>query len=78
MSRGKFSSVVGFLLLIRLELGAYDISTSETTPFLWHGDLLVVEKMAGSAITIWRDGDACKRGNVICPEGSSMESVASV
>ena len=47
-----------------LELGAYDISTSETTPFLWYGDLLIVEKLAGSAVTIWRDGDACAPGSL--------------
>ena len=47
-----------------LELGAYDISTSETTPFCGtYGDLLIVEKMAGSAVTLWRDGDACKPGS---------------
>eukprot|EP01045_Picozoa_sp_COSAG04_P016863 COSAG04_NODE_1445_length_6714_cov_1.982162_3_plen_292_part_00 len=42
------------------ELGAYDISTSETTPVLWYGDLLIVEKIAGSANTIWLPGDVCK------------------
>ena len=46
-----------------LELGAYDISTSETTPFMWYGDLLIVEKIGGSAQTIWRDGDVCKPGS---------------
>ena len=42
------------------ELGAYDISTAETTPVLWYGDLLIVEKIAGSANTIWLPGDVCK------------------
>ena len=39
------------------ELGAYDVDTEETTPFIWYGDLLIVEKIGGSAQTIWRDGD---------------------
>ena len=64
------SSLVAATPVPLLELGAYDISTSETTAFLWHSDLLIVEKMAGSAVTIWSDGDACKRGNVrLLPAG---------
>ena len=45
------------------ELGAYDVDTEETTPFMWYGDLLIVEKIGGSAQTIWRDGDVCKPGS---------------
>ena len=42
------SSLVAATPVPMLELGAYDISTAETTPFLWYGDLLIVEKMAES------------------------------
>eukprot|EP01051_Picozoa_sp_SAG22_P005789 SAG22_NODE_356_length_11774_cov_17.345353_6_plen_84_part_00 len=45
------------------ELGAYDVDTGETTPVLWYGDLLIVEKIGGSAQTIWRDGDVCRPGS---------------
>ena len=30
---------------------------------MWYGDLLIVEKIGGSAQTIWRDGDVCKPGS---------------
>ena len=42
------SSLVAATPVPMLELGACDISTAETTPFLWYGDLLIVEKMAES------------------------------
>jgi hypothetical protein len=42
------------------QLGAYDASTAETTPVMWYGDLLIVEKIAGSARSIWLPGDVCK------------------
>ena len=75
MHRAREASKMAALLLVAAgslatatpvpmrELGAYDISTAETTPFLWYGDLLLVEKLAGSAVTIWRDGDICKPGS---------------
>ena len=45
------------------ELGAYDVDTGETTPVLWYSDLLIVEKIGGSADTIWLPGDVCKPGS---------------
>eukprot|EP01052_Picozoa_sp_SAG31_P024838 SAG31_NODE_2140_length_6350_cov_2.239962_1_plen_612_part_00 len=45
------------------ELGAYDVNTGETTPVLWYGDLLLVEKIAGNANSIWLPGDVCKPGS---------------
>lgn len=34
------------------ELGNYDISTSETTPMVWHGELLIVEKIGANPIIL--------------------------
>ena len=57
-------------VILMTELGAYDISTSETTPLVWYGDLLIVETIAGSARTIWMPGDPCQTGVPCSVRGS--------